>query len=78
MIEIPYLHTMLTITCLRILIRVVFWIREKRIVLRRELQLLLVYICIVVVTRFTFFPFSRVDASATFDIAAQYCPYAVT
>jgi len=25
------------------------------------LQLLLVYICIVVVTRFTFFPFSRVD-----------------
>ena len=35
--------------------------KVRHIQLKREAQLILVYICIVVVARFTFFPFSKVD-----------------
>ena len=35
--------------------------KRRSISWKRELQLMLVYICIVVVARFTFFPFSRID-----------------
>lgn len=61
MIPIPFSGTIAFITCLWILIRVFFWIRNKQISLKREAELILVYICLVVVTRFTFFPFSKVD-----------------
>ena len=39
------------------------WVAEKnkKIDWKRELQLILVYICIIVVARFVFFPFSKVD-----------------
>ena len=46
---------------------------------KRELQLLLVYICIVVVARFTFFPFSKVNGQIqplVFD-PAQAFPFRV-
>lgn len=35
--------------------------KNKRVNWKRELQLIFVYICIVVVARFTFFPFSKVN-----------------
>ena len=43
------------------LVRVLCAIKAKRADGKRELQLLLVYICVVVVARFAFFPFSKVD-----------------
>ena len=41
--------------------RVVCATKAKRADWKREIQLLLVYVCIVVIARFTFFPFSKVD-----------------
>ena len=42
-------------------VRVVCAIKTKRADWKREIQLLLVYVCIVVVARFTFFPFSKIN-----------------
>lgn len=61
MIQIPFSGTVALITGLWILIRVFIWLKTKQISLKRELELILVYICLVVVARFTFFPFSKVD-----------------
>lgn len=61
MMQIPFSGTVVLITGLWILVRVFIWLKTKQISLRRELELILVYICLVVVARFTFFPFSKVD-----------------
>lgn len=61
MIQIPYRGTVLLITCLWIFVRAFWWCREKKFSLKREAELILVYICLVVLTRFTFFPFSKVN-----------------
>ena len=61
MIRIYYGPVLLCISALWILLRGMVNLYQNRFSRKRELQLLLVYICIVVVTRFTFFPFSRVD-----------------
>ena len=71
MIEIPYLQMLLTISAIWVALRIFFGIRNKKVQLKRELQLLLVYICIVVVVRFTFCPFGLVDGQIqplVFDI----------
>lgn len=49
------------ISAVWLLVRAIVWAKNKRIDIKRELQLLLVYICLVVVARFTFFPFSTVN-----------------
>lgn len=41
--------------------RAIIWVKNKKIDLKRELQLLLVYICIVVLVRFLFCPFGKVN-----------------
>ena len=61
MLEISYLQMVIAISALWILIRAICWIKDKKFRLGRELALLLVYICIVVVVRFTFCPFGKVD-----------------
>ena len=61
MIEIYYWQMVLAISALWILVRTVCWLKARRFDLKRELQLLLVYICIVVVVRFTFCPFGTVN-----------------
>ena len=61
MIEISYLQMVLAISVIWVVVRAVCWIKAKRFDIKRELQLLLVYICIVVVVRFTFCPFGKVD-----------------
>ena len=61
MIQIPFSGTIAFITCLWILCRSCVWLRTKRFFLKREAELILVYICLVVVARFTFFPFSKVN-----------------
>ena len=77
MMQIPFSGTVVLITGLWILIRVFIWLKTKQIRLRRELELILVYICLVVVARFTFFPFSRVDGQIQpllFDPASVFPP----
>ncbi len=77
MIAIPYWSVMAAITLLWILLRTIVCLRQARIRWNRELQLMLVYICIMVVTRFTFFPFSKVDGQVQpllFDAAKIFPP----
>ena len=61
MIEIYYSQMVLVISVLWLLARGFCWLKNKKIQWKREAQLLLVYICIVVVVRFTFCPFGKVD-----------------
>lgn len=61
MIEISYLQMVITISLLWIIVRAVCCVKAGRFDIRKELQLLLVYVCIVVVVRFTFCPFGKVD-----------------
>jgi glycopeptide antibiotics resistance protein len=77
MIAIPYSVVIAGITLLWILLRTILCLHQGRIRWKRELQLLLVYICIVVVTRFTFFPFSKVEGQVQpllFDAARIFPP----
>lgn len=61
MFELTYVTLVIVISVCWILARTVDWHRNNRIHWKRELQLLLVYVCLIVVARFTFFPFSKVN-----------------
>lgn len=61
MIEISYRQMVLAISVIWVIVRFICSIKAKRYSVKRELQMLLVYICIVVVVRFTFCPFGKVD-----------------
>lgn len=61
MVQISYLQMVIAISVLWTIVRAICWAKDRRFDLKRELQLLLVYICIVVVVRFTFCPFGKVD-----------------
>ena len=77
MIGISYSSVMVGITVLWILVRGMVCLRQRKYSLKRELQLLLEYICVVVVTRFTFFPFSKVDGQVQpllFDASRIFPP----
>ena len=63
MVLIPYSFTNIVITLVWILVRILVWKRENQISGKREVQLILVYICIMVVARFTLFPFDKVDGA---------------
>ncbi len=58
---ISYTTVFLAITALWCLVRAVCAIKNKCFHPKREGQLLLVYVCLVVVVRFTFFPFSSLS-----------------
>ena len=84
MIQIPFAAAMLLVSFLWILVRAAVCINQKHISWKREAQLMLVYICIVVVMRFTFFPFSKVggriqpllfDAAAVFPLRINLIPF---
>lgn len=77
MIAISYPFVLAGITLLWILFRGTICLWQGRIHRKRELQLILVYICITVVTRFTFFPFSKVNGQVQpllFDAARIFPP----
>ncbi|MBE6669357.1 MAG: VanZ family protein [Ruminococcaceae bacterium] len=61
MIRISYGAMILAVSIIWCMIRVIVALRNKRVNVVRELQLLLVYVCIVVIIRFTFCPFETVD-----------------
>ncbi|MBQ1281632.1 MAG: VanZ family protein, partial [Oscillospiraceae bacterium] len=77
MIWISYASAVCAISAVWLLLRAVTAIRSGRVVWKREAQLLLVYICVIVVARFTFFPFSKVDGQIQpllFDAALAFPP----
>ncbi len=61
MIEIQYWQMVVIISFIWLMVRGICWIKDKKVSIKRESQLLLVYICIVVVVRFTFCPFGLVE-----------------
>lgn len=61
MVAISYGAMVTFITALWLLVRGYFTVRTKTIRWKREVQLILVYICLIVVVRFTFCPFGKVD-----------------
>ena len=58
---ISYPFVICLISLLWILNRILVWKKSGAFFLKRELELILVYICLIVVARFTFFPFSKMD-----------------
>ena len=75
MFQISYQTLVIAITVAWCLARLAVALKQKRASLKRELQLILVYICIVVVARFTFFPFSKVNGQIqplVFNIANAF------
>lgn len=75
MISISFTGAIIGISIIWLLVRAAFWIKDRRLELKREAQLLLVYICIVVVTRFTFFAFGRVEGRIQPLIFDLYCAF---
>ena len=61
MLQISYASMVVFISIIWCLVRVICAMKTKRVDWKREIQLIFVYICIVVVARFTFFPFSKVN-----------------
>ena len=61
MIKITYLEMVMAISVLWIAVRTFFAVKNKKLDVKRELQLILVYICLIVVARFTFCPLRKVD-----------------
>lgn len=77
MIQISYTSMVLAISVFWVLTRLYFCVKQKCISWKREAQLLLVYICLIVVTRFTFCPFGKVDGKIQpllFDAAQIFPP----
>ncbi|MBQ6153887.1 MAG: VanZ family protein [Ruminococcus sp.] len=61
MIEISFWTGILCFTAVWLLVRVIVWIKNKKVDLKREALLLLMYVNLAVIIRFTFYPFSMVD-----------------
>lgn len=79
MLEIPYSAMLIVISAIWLLVRAIVWIKEKRFYWKRELLLLLVYVCIVVVVRFSFCPMAKVNGKLqplVFD-AAKAWPFRI-
>lgn len=77
MICISYSFLIILISILWILVRTICCIRKKSFCWKRELQLMLVYVCIIMAARFTFFPFGTVDGQVqplVFASANAYPP----
>ena len=77
MFQIYYFPLMAVFSFFWILVRILAARKSGQFRVLRELQLILVYICIVVVARFTFFPFSKVDGHIqplVFDAALVFPP----
>lgn len=75
MIYIPFIETSIFITVLWVIIRAFFWIKNRRIDWKRETELLLVYVCIMVIARITFFPLEKIDGKVqplVFDIVNAF------
>ena len=75
MVEVSFLLAELIFTIIWLVIRSAVWMKHKHIDWKREAVLLLMYINLAVIIRFTFFPMSKVDGRVQpliFDIATAF------
>ena len=84
MLEISFIELECFFTAVWLLCRIIVWIRQRRINWKREAVLLLMYINLAVIIRFTFFPMSCVngsvqpliyDASTAFPFRVNLIPF---
>lgn len=76
MIEISYRQMFIFITLIWILVRFIIAIRFKKFSVKRELQMLLVYICLVVIARFVYFPLHFINGKiGTLTIGFSKTPF---
>ncbi|MCR5720150.1 MAG: VanZ family protein [Lachnospiraceae bacterium] len=61
MVELSYLQVVIFISVAWLMVRAFWAYKNKRVDWKRELLLLTVYICIVVITRLVYFPLHHVD-----------------
>ncbi len=77
--KITYLEMFLFITLIWVLIRGICYIKTKKFIPLRELQLLLVYGCIIIVSRFVYFPLSggtlNYDPDLIFPLQVNLRPF---
>ena len=75
MVEISFLFLELIFAAIWLIVRSSIWIKNRHIDLKREAVLLLMYINLAVIIRFTFFPMATVDGHVqplVFDVAAAF------
>ncbi len=75
MVEISFLFLEIAFAAIWLMIRIAIWMKEKHIDWMREAILLLMYINLAVILRFTFFPMSKVDGHIqplVFDVATAF------
>ncbi len=63
MLNISYAAVVVTISVLWLAVRGIVFVKHRLFDPRREAQLILVYICLIVIARFTFFPFAKVNGN---------------
>ena len=63
MIEVSFLAAELAFAVIWLLVRIAVWIRQRKIVWKREATLLLMYVNLAVIIRFVFFPRELVNGS---------------
>lgn len=61
--EITYWELLALITAVWVIVRVINGIKKKKAAFSREAQLLMVYICIIVIARIVYFPWHHVDGA---------------
>ena len=75
MVEISFLSLEFIFASIWVVIRSIVWTKQKHIDWKREAVLLLMYVNLAVIIRFTFFPMSKVDGRVQpliFDIATAF------
>ncbi|MBE6990551.1 MAG: VanZ family protein [Ruminococcaceae bacterium] len=75
MIEISFFTLEVAFTAIWLLIRIIIWVKQKRVDWRREAVLLLMYINLAVIIRFVFFPRTLVAGHVqplVFEMAAIF------
>ena len=75
MVEFSFLFLELIFAAIWLIVRSSIWIKNRHIDLKREAVLLLMYINLAVIIRFTFFPMATVDGHVqplVFDVATAF------
>jgi glycopeptide antibiotics resistance protein len=75
MVELSFLFLEVAFMVMWLIVRIAIWIKQKQIDWKREAVLLLMYINLAVILRFTFFPMSKVDGRIqplVLDIATAF------
>ncbi len=76
--EITYLDMIIAVTIIWIAVRGFAAIKSRRVSVSREAQLLLLYVCIIVIARFVYFPLHHVDGhidTLRFDASKMIPPW---